>query len=98
MAGEALPIAEPEARWPAFLTRAQTRAQSFVYRPQASGRLRRVVGLTLEASGCRAAVGERCLVETQEGGRLEAEVVGFAGDRLYLMPTHPIHGLAPDAR
>ncbi len=29
---------------------------------------------------------------------IEAEVVGFAGDRLYLMPTGDVHGLKPNAR
>lgn len=85
-------------RWQGRLAQARAQAASFAYRSQASGRLRRVVGLTLEASGCRAAVGERCLVQTADRGKLEAEVVGFSGERLYLMPTHPIHGLSPEAR
>lgn len=63
------------------------------------GRLTRSVGLTLEAVGCRAAVGSRCLVVSPEGEvELEAEVVGFSGDLLYLMPTSEIHGLMPNAR
>jgi flagellum-specific ATP synthase len=33
-----------------------------------------------------------------DGARIEAEVVGFSGDRLYLMPTGDIHGLKPNAR
>ena len=33
-----------------------------------------------------------------DGARIEAEVVGFAGDRLFLMPTGDIHGLKPNAR
>ena len=32
------------------------------------------------------------------GDRIEAEVVGFAGESLYLMPTGDIRGLEPDAR
>jgi flagellum-specific ATP synthase len=32
------------------------------------------------------------------GHSVEAEVVGFSGDRLYLMPTGDIHGLKPNAR
>ena len=28
-----------------------------------------------------------------DGSRVEAEVVGFSGDRLYLMPTGDVHGL-----
>jgi len=53
----------------------------------AEGRLRRVVGLTLEAVGCEAPLGGRCLVTGSDGTRLETEVVGFAGDKLYLMPA-----------
>jgi flagellum-specific ATP synthase len=62
------------------------------------GKLSRMVGLTLEAIGCRAAVGARCTVRTPQGRDVEAEVVGFAGERLYLMPIGDIHGLEPDCR
>ncbi|MBP1150436.1 MULTISPECIES: flagellar protein export ATPase FliI [Methylocaldum] len=62
------------------------------------GKLSRMVGLTLEAVGCRAAVGARCLVKTAHGNGVEAEVVGFAGERIYLMPTGDIQGLEPDCR
>ncbi len=66
--------------------------------PPVEGVLTRMIGLTLEASGCQAAVGDRCDVMANDGTRIEAEVVGFAGDRLYLMPTGDIHGLKPNAR
>ena len=62
------------------------------------GKLTRMVGLTLEAVGCRAAIGGRCDVINSAGHRIESEVVGFAGESLYLMPTGDIHGLEPDAR
>ena len=62
------------------------------------GKLTRMVGLTLEAVGCRAAIGGRCDVINTAGDRIEAEVVGFAGESLYLMPTGDIRGLEPDAR
>ena len=61
------------------------------------GKLTRMVGLTLEAVGCQAAIGSRCQVTSPEG-QMEAEVVGFAGERLYLMPTSDIRGLYPNAR
>ncbi len=61
------------------------------------GKLDRMVGLTLETIGCHAAVGARCLVESVDG-EMEAEVVGFSGERLYLMPTGEITGLMPEAR
>jgi len=60
--------------------------------------LTRLVGLTLEAAGCVAPVGARCLVVNPDGGRFEAEVVGFAGGKLFLMPSSDIHGLMPNAR
>ena len=51
------------------------------------GKLARVAGMTLEAIGCEAALGARCLIEGTGGSSVEAEVVGFSGDRLFLMPT-----------
>ncbi len=62
------------------------------------GKLSRMVGLTLEAVGCQAAIGDRCEVFNNRDERLETEVVGFAGDRLFLMPTGIPRGLAPNAR
>lgn len=62
------------------------------------GRLTRMVGLTLEAEGCRASIGSMCLVESRNGKRISAEVVGFAGSRIFLMPTGDTHGLEPGCR
>ncbi len=62
------------------------------------GRLSRMVGLTLEAAGCRAPIGSLCQIEAKDGSRIGAEVVGFAGDRLFLMPTGSTHGLEPGCR
>ncbi|MFI3157176.1 MAG: flagellar protein export ATPase FliI [Methylococcaceae bacterium] len=62
------------------------------------GRLSRMVGLTLEAVGCRAAIGSRCRIETKNGRMIEAEVVGFSDARIFLMPTAEVHGLEPDCR
>lgn len=62
------------------------------------GKLARMVGLTLEAVGCRSTIGGRCMVESAEGNQVEAEVVGFSGERLYLMPTGDIRGLEQDCR
>ncbi|CAG8998384.1 MAG: Flagellum-specific ATP synthase [Candidatus Celerinatantimonas neptuna] len=65
--------------------------------PTVAGKLTRVVGLTLEAIGCRAPVGSLCRVETLDG-QIEAEVVGFAEDKLYLMPSEQLNGVLPGAR
>jgi flagellum-specific ATP synthase len=62
------------------------------------GKLSRMVGLTLEAVGCRAAIGARCQIETKAGKLIEAEVVGFSGARIFLMPTTEVHGLESDCR
>lgn len=62
------------------------------------GRLTRMVGLTLEAVGFQAPVGSRCEVLGSGQKPIEAEVVGFAGETLYLMPTGDMRGLVPNAR
>jgi flagellum-specific ATP synthase len=62
------------------------------------GKLSRMVGLTLEAVGCRAAIGSRCRIEMKGGKKIEAEVVGFAGERVFLMSAGEMHGLEPDCR
>jgi flagellum-specific ATP synthase len=76
-----------------YLRRAE-QAQPFVV----TGKLTRMVGLTLEAVGCQATIGGRCLIESTQGEHIDAEVVGFHGDRLYLMPIGDLQGLGPDAR
>jgi len=75
----------------------QYKVQGLTSRPIASGKLVRVVGLTLEATGCRAPIGSLCRVETMSG-EMEAEVVGFSGDRLFLMPSEQITGVLPGAK
>jgi flagellum-specific ATP synthase len=63
-----------------------------------SGRLTKVTGLVMEAVGLRLAVGSCCVVCLPNGQSVEAEVVGFSEDRLFLMPTNDVHGLTPGAR
>ncbi|MES9903832.1 MAG: flagellar protein export ATPase FliI [Sedimenticola sp.] len=62
------------------------------------GKLTRMVGLTLEAAGCQAAIGGQCEVINSNGDTIDAEVVGFSGESLYLMPTGDIRGLEQGAR
>ena len=87
-------------RTAAWKTRLDQRLrQALAPRPlRAAGTLRRVVGLTLEAVGCEAPLGGRCLVTDTAGSELETEVVGFSGERLFLMPTGELHGVLPNAR
>ncbi len=63
----------------------------------ASGQLVRVVGLTLEASGCRAPVGSLCAIDTM-ADKLIAEVIGFDDELLYLMPVEELRGVLPGAK
>lgn len=74
-------------------------AQSRVVSASRSGKLVRVVGLTLEAKGIMAPLGAHCQVENLDYGTLvDAEVVGFHDDILYLMPFTDPGGLGPGAR
>lgn len=66
--------------------------------PVSEGRVTRMVGLTLEAVGLRVSVGHQCSVITTEGHSFDAEVVGFADDRTFLMPVQKLNGLQPGAR
>ena len=62
-----------------------------------AGILTRVVGLTLESKGLRAPVGSQCKIETMNGF-VDAEIVGFNDQTLYLMPNDHISGVLPGAR
>ena len=85
------------ALWQERLARRRLRAQG-AHTLTVEGRLRRVVGLTLEAEGCEAPLGARCMVTTSDGSELDTEVVGFADERLLLMPVTEMHGVLPNAR
>ncbi|MBF6058378.1 flagellar protein export ATPase FliI [Thiomicrorhabdus heinhorstiae] len=65
---------------------------------KASGRLVRMIGMTLEAIGTYAPLGSRCQIVQPDQEPIEAEVVGFHDDRLYLMPIGDTHGLSANAR
>ena len=62
-----------------------------------SGRLTKVTGLVMEAVGLKMAVGGTCIIELGNHS-VEAEVVGFSGEKLFLMPENDVHGLIPGAR
>nr|WP_231880993.1 flagellar protein export ATPase FliI [Halothiobacillus diazotrophicus] len=84
--------------------------QARVQRPayQSEGRIVRVVGLALEASGLTAAIGDQCRIYLDErdaerpgetsGRYVDAEVVGFTERNTYLMPLEVLRGMAPGCR
>lgn len=62
------------------------------------GTLSTLRGLTLEAAGCKASIGARCLIQSDIGPSVEAQVVGFNRDRTLLMPMGSVEGLRSQAR
>ena len=90
-------LAGDPARWQRFLAAMQQQAGT-IEPLEAEGRLARVAGLVLEAAGVRVPVGSICEVRAEGQAPVMAEVVGFSGDRAFLMPTGPVHGLASGAR
>ena len=90
------PLAAPDA-WPRYLADMRSFAADKVAL-ETQGLLVRVTGLVLEAAGIRVPVGSVCEVRMEGQPPVIAEVVGFSGDRAYLMPTGDVAGLASGAR
>jgi flagellum-specific ATP synthase len=86
------------ARWQRFAAELDARTAP---RPtlESEGRLLRVTGLVMEAAGVRVPVGSVCEIHAP-GSRepVLAEVVGFNGDRAFLMPNGEMHGMSSGAR
>jgi flagellum-specific ATP synthase len=84
-------------RWQRYLGDLQDYAQ--LPQPLESvGTLLRVTGLVLEAAGVRVPVGSVCEIVSEGQAPVLAEVVGFNGDRAYLMPNGDLHGMSSGAR
>ncbi|HAU82778.1 FliI/YscN family ATPase [Gammaproteobacteria bacterium] len=63
-----------------------------------TGRVKRVIGLTVEAVGLSAPIGAQCVIESSgENGPVDAEVIGFDGELIFLMPFENIEGVSPGA-
>ncbi|QXL84263.1 flagellar protein export ATPase FliI [Comamonas sp. NLF-1-9] len=87
---------EGAGAWQDFIERARERAAEPLAL-SASGTLTRLTGLVLEAAGLRVPVGAQCLVRQGAQEPVLAEVVGFAGERAFLMPAGDVHGLSSGA-
>jgi len=59
------------------------------------GHVTQVIGLVIESAGPMCAVGDVCRIEPSSGDNILAEVVGFRGDCVLLMPLREVHGLQP---
>lgn len=62
-----------------------------------TGRVERIVGLTIESIGPDVEYGELCRIRLERGGYLYAEVVGFNRNRVILMPIGDMRGVVPGA-
>lgn len=79
------------------LTRYRDRAAAV--RPvKVCGKVRDVVGLTIEATGPPMRIGDLCYLETPgDDDDVPVEVVGFRSERILLMPLGELRGLGPDS-
>lgn len=64
-----------------------------------NGRVARAVGLTIEGTGPVSSIGQSCSILTGQGNAgVKAEVVGFRGNRVLLMPLGDVRGIGPGSR
>ena len=68
--------------------------QTFEY----SGIITKVTGLVMESVGMDWPIGSACTIPLPDGKNVEAEVVGFDGNRLLLMPQSSVEGIRPGAK
>jgi len=66
--------------------------------PKIEGYIVRLIGMTIEARGLQVAIGDNCQIVMSSTSLIEAEVVGFSGDSIFLMPLQPVEGLVAGAR
>ncbi len=97
------PLGARLQRWAHFVEDLQSCAAVRLPLPS-HGTLLRVTGLVMEAAGLRVPLGAICDVyptrsaDDASGRPVQAEVVGFHGDRAFLMATGELHGLSSGAR
>ena len=65
--------------------------------PRVAGRVTELVGLVLRATAPGARAGELVIVERTRGNPLRAEVVGFHGEQVILLPLGTAEGVGPDS-
>ncbi|GFR36151.1 hypothetical protein TCEA9_19630 [Thermobrachium celere] len=58
------------------------------------GKVKKVIGLTIEVEGIDAFIGELCKIKLLTGKQIDAEVVGFTDDGVLLMPLGDITGIS----
>jgi flagellum-specific ATP synthase len=87
---------EAVGKWQEYLTNASQQVAN-TNTLEVRGTLTRLAGLVLEATGIRVPVGSQCVISMKSQEPVLAEVVGFSGDRAFLMPAGDVHGLSSGA-
>ncbi len=59
------------------------------------GRVFKVLGPMIEATGLSRSIGEACDIHTTSGHKIEAEIVGFRDHKTLMMPVGSTRGIAP---
>lgn len=62
------------------------------------GKVKKVIGLTVEVEGIKAFVGELCIIYNDKNKPITCEVVGFKEDNIILMPLGELSGIAPGCK
>lgn len=57
------------------------------------GKVEKVIGMTVEASGLSAGIGEICMIHTPGGRQIMAEVAGFRDESIIIVPYEDISGI-----
>jgi flagellum-specific ATP synthase len=84
---------QAEIKWGDYLKAIQS-CQSM----KLEGKVVKVSGLVAEGHGPGLSVGSQCIVESSEGSTIQAEVVGFRGKRVVIMPFGVMRGVKPGSR
>ncbi|WIF94635.1 flagellar protein export ATPase FliI [Caminicella sporogenes] len=64
-----------------------------------SGRVSKLIGLTIESLGPAVEIGEVCYIYPLKGGLpIKSEVVGFKGEIVLLMPLGEMNGIGPGSK
>jgi flagellum-specific ATP synthase len=59
-----------------------------------SGKVEKIIGLTIESAGPEVFLGEVCAIRNMDGGRILCEVVGFKDNHIILMPLEEFSGIS----
>ncbi len=57
------------------------------------GKIDKLIGMTVEATGLVGIIGDVCRIQLQDGREVLAEVVGFKGNKVLLMPYEETEGI-----